>query len=61
MSARDVKGPFYEIGHKYNKRVWIVDPQGVTTVITEEEHQNMTHVRTDKEGIHITRQGRPVH
>jgi len=57
MSARNVKDPLYEVGYKYNRRVWIVDPQGNTTVITEEEHQNMIH----KRGIHIRRQGRPVH
>ena len=58
-SERDVRDPRYEIGHRYNKRVWLVDPQGVITVITEEEHKKMTHVRENKEGILITRQGRP--
>lgn len=53
----DVRDPFYAIGYKYNKRVWLVDPQGVITVISLEEYHKIRGDRKNEVEIKIRRRG----
>jgi hypothetical protein len=53
MDVRDIN---YGIGYKYHLRVFVVEPKGVITVMSEKDYK----VFCDKGGITIITQGKPV-
>lgn len=52
----DVKDPYYKAGYVHNRRVWMVDPNGVATVVTVEEWRK---IRGEK-GFTIKHRGQSV-